>query len=130
MENNNTPTTFFEKIKSWFKIKFSAEEEIIPASTAYCKATYGENTDVKKLIKLHQHKINKLISEKTSMRTNGDTFTDYRCVYSFPIDVEPYINEILKVFIDKGYKVINLSDKIEDIQDEHVYLISWYKKHL
>lgn len=125
----NTPQ-WWNKFRMWLTAKFTAEEEIIPADTAYCRATYGENTTIKNLIKIHQHKINKLINEKTSMRTNGDTFTDYRCVYSFPMDIEPYIAQILKVFIDKGYKVINLSDKIEDIQDEHVYLISWYKKHL
>ena len=88
------------------------------------------STNVSDLIKLHQHKINRLITEKTSMRSNGDTFTDYRCVYSFPKDVEPYIEAILKPFADKGYTIINLSDKIDEIQDEHVYLISWYKHHL
>ena len=26
-----------------------------------------------------------------------------------------------------GFKIINLSEKIEEIDDEHVYLISWKK---
>lgn len=130
MEQSDNCPLFWRNFKAWWRVKFTPEENIVSATTAYCRATYGENTTVKNLIKLHQHKINKLITEKTSMRTNGDTFTDYRCVYSFPKDIAPYINEILKVFIDKGYKIINLSDKIEDIHDEHVYLISWYKTHL
>jgi hypothetical protein len=128
-EEDNCPM-FWRKFKLWLNARFKAEEDVVPAATAYCRATYGANTSVSDIIKLHQHKINRLITEKTAMRSNGDTFTDYRCVYSFPKDVEPYINTILKVFVDKGYKVINLSEKIDEIQDEHVYLISWYQDHL
>jgi hypothetical protein len=128
-EVDNCPI-FWRNFKRWVKLRFSVDEDVVPASTAYCMSTYGVNTNVSDIIKIHQHKINRLIHEKTAMRTNGDTFTDYRCVYSFPKDVEPYIDNILKEFIDKGYKVINLSEKIDEIQDEHVYLISWYKTHL
>ena len=128
-ENDNCPI-FWRNFKVWLKAKFIKEEDVVPADIAYCRATYGVNTDVKNLIKLHQHKINHLITEKTSMRSNGDTFTDYRCVYSFPNAMAPYIDEILKVFKAKGYQIINLSAKIEEIQDEHVYLISWYREHL
>lgn len=128
-ESDNCPM-FWRKFKLWLAARFKAEEDVVPANIAYSRATYGTNTTVADIIKLHQHKINHLINEKTSMRTNGDIFTDYRCVYSFPQDVEPYIDDILKVFIDKGYKVINLSAKIDEIQDEHVYLVSWYRKFL
>lgn len=128
-QKDNSPK-FWRDLKAWVRARTIAEEDVVPAHTAYCRATYGANTTVTDLIKLHQHKINRLINDKTSMRTNGDTFTDYRCVYSFPRDIVPYIDKILKVFIDKGYKVINLSEKIEDLQDEHVYLISWYKENL
>jgi hypothetical protein len=129
-QNNENCPIFWRNFKIWLKSKFIADENVVPADMAYCRATYGANTNVDNLIKLHQHKINQLITEKTSMRSNGDTFTDYRCVYSFPNDMSPYIDKILKVFKDKGYKVINLSEKIEEIQDEHVYLISWYREHL
>lgn len=121
---------FWRKFKLWLQAKFKAEESVVPANIAYCRAAYGAHITASDLIKIHQHKINRLITEKTIMRGNGDTFTDYRCVYSFPKDSEPYINDILKVFIDKGYEIINLSTKIAEIQDENVYLISWYKDHL
>lgn len=130
MDSKDNCPSFWRTFKAWWNARMVAEEDVVPATTAYCRATYGANTTVSNLIKLHQHKINKLISEKTSMRTNGDTFTDYRCVYSFPKDIAPYIDKILEAFVNKGYKVINLSAKIDEIQDEHVYLISWYKDHL
>lgn len=128
-KEDNAPR-FWRNLKNWFRVKWVAEENIVSAQTAYCRATYGINTSVDDLIKLHQHKINTLINDKTSMRSNGDTFGDYRCVYSFPKDMAPYIQTILKAFTDKGYKIINLSEKIEDIQDEHVYLISWYREFI
>ena len=28
-------------------------------------------------------------------------------------------------FIEKGFKVINLSEKIDELKNENVYLISW-----
>ena len=130
MEETNKPQTWLDKVRFWFKSKFTVDEIVMPAEVAYCKATYGEYANVDKLIKMHQHKINRLIHEKASVTANGDTFTDYRCVYSFPSDMSPYINDILKIFKDNGYEIINLSEKIEDIQDEHVYLISWYRKFL
>lgn len=131
MEQKSKCQNLWEKIENWFKARFVAEETVMPAEVAYCRATYGEQANVTNLIKMHQHKINRLINEKTSLRTtNGDTFTDYRCVYSFPTDMTPYISDILKIFKDKGYEIINLSEKIQDIQDEHVYLISWYRKFL
>lgn len=128
-EEDNCPR-FWREFKSWLRAKTIREEDVMSADTAYCRAAYGATTSVEDLIKLHQHKINHLINEKTSMRSYGDTFTDYRCVYSFPKDISPYIDKVLKIFVDKGYKVINLSAKIDELQDEHVYLISWYKKNL
>lgn len=130
METADKKNTFIGKIKLWLKAKFVADEVVLPADIAYCRATYGEHANVEKLIKMHQHKINRLILEKSAIGSNGDTFTDYRCVYSFPTDMSPYIKDILKIFKDNGYEIINLSEKIDEIQDEHVYLISWYREHL
>lgn len=118
------------RFKLWWKSKNSVDVDIISADTAYCKATYGEKMTVQTLIKMHQSQINSLINDKTQSSTNGYAFTDYHCVYSFPNDIEPYIGQILSVFVEKGYKVINLSEKVEEIQNEHVYLISWYKKNI
>lgn len=126
----NAAKPIWRKIISWFSARASKEEDITPANVAYSKSTYGITTDVSTLIKLHQHRINKLINDKTSFRTNGDIFTDYRCVYSFSKDVVPYIEPILKPFKEKGYTIINISEKVEELSNDNVYLISWYKENL
>ena len=130
MEENKIKNDIFTRIKNWWLKKTSLNEDIITAQAAYSKTTYGSEMDSKSLIKLHQHQINKIIKEKTEFRTNGDAFADYRCVYSFPKDMSPYINDVLQLFIDNGYKVINLSEQVYEIQNDHVYLISWYKDNL
>lgn len=130
MEDDKIKNDIFTRIKNWWAKKASLSEDIITAQAAYSKTTYGSEMDSKSLIKLHQHQINKIIKEKTEFRTNGDAFADYRCVYSFPKDMSPYIDEVLQLFIDNGYKVINLSEQVYEIQNDHVYLISWYKDNL
>lgn len=130
MEEDKIRNDVFTKLENWWKKKTSLNEDIISADAAYSKTTYGSEMDKDSLVKLHQHQINRLIKEKTEFRTNGDAFADYRCVYSFPKDMVPFIDEVIKVFIDKGYKVINLSEHVDEIQNDHVYLISWYKDNL
>lgn len=120
----------FTRIKNWWMKKTSLNENIMPATSAYSKTTYGSDMDKDSLVKLHQHQINRLIKDKTEFRTNGDSFADYRCVYSFPKDMAPYIDEVMQAFIDNGYNVINLSEKVEEIQNDNVYLISWYRDSL
>ena len=51
--------------------------------------------------------------------------TSYRCVIDLEEDLSQYKDEILNPFIEKGFKIIDLSEKIDEIEDEHVYLISW-----
>lgn len=126
--NNTKP--IWREIVNWFNKRFSKEENVVSADVAYCRATYGMNTNVENLIKLHQHQINRIINDKTAYKSDGNTFIDYRCVYSFPKDVAPYIDRILSVFIEKGYTIMNLSEKIDELKDDNVYLISWYKKSL
>lgn len=120
----------FTRIGNWWRKKTSLNEDIISADAAYSKTTYGSEIDKDVLIKMHQHQINRLIKEKTEFRTNGDPFADYRCVYSFPKDMAPYIEDVLDAFRNAGYAVINLSENVEEIRNDHVYLISWYRDNL
>lgn len=117
-------------LKNWCKKKGMKENGIIPANVAYCKTTYGAVTNIDNLINEHRHKINKLIEEKIQFVTNGDRFSDYRCIYSFPKDVKPYIEKILSIFLEKGYNIVNLSEKVEELKDENVYMLSWFKENL
>lgn len=130
VEQNDNIRPFWKSFGVWFKSKTSLDVTVMPARQAYCKTTYGCEMRPEYVIKMHQQQINKLISNKTQYHTNGDLFADYRCVYSFPTDSIPYIDEVLKPFRDAGYTVINLSEKVDELKNDHVYLISWYKENL
>ena len=58
-----------------------------------------------------------------SSNSNGS----YRCVVDIEEDLYSVVDEIFKPFKEGGFKIINLSDKIDEIDNEHVYLISWKK---
>ena len=120
---------FWLKIAEWFKARTSNEVNIIPAYEAYVKATYIENTSLADQIKYHKHRINSLIRDKINNDHNRYNFS-YRCVYSFPDNMTQYIDEILQPFIDKGYQVISISGRINELKEDHVYIISWYREKL
>lgn len=120
---------FWLKIAKWFKDRTSKEVNIIAAYDAYVKATYIENTNLDAQIKYHQNRINASIRDK--INNNHDRYNfSYRCVYSFPDNMAPYINRILVPFINKGYQVINISERIAELKEDNVYIISWYREKL
>ena len=114
---------------NWLKSKMTTDVNIMYATEAYSIATYGSNTDKASLIKMHQAQLYKLIRDKINFNYDKNSF-GYRCVYSFPDDMIPYIDEVLKPFKDKGYEVINLSTVVSQLKNDHVYLISWYKENI
>ena len=125
----NEVRPIWKRFINWWKGKTSTEEDVISANEAFCRATYGEKMDTKTLVKLHQHQLNKLIKEKLAFNYDKNSF-GYRCVYSFPNDMKPFIAQVLEPFKNKGYEIINLSEKVEELKADNVYLISWYKESL
>lgn len=130
MEKNDGTHPVVDAIKEWFVSKFNCNDTIVSATDAYFKSTYGTSMNVERLIKFHQTQINHLINNKTSYRTDGDTFGDYFCMYSFPNNIVPYIDDILQPFKDKGYCIINLSERVEEFKNYNVYSLSWIKDTL
>jgi len=134
MENENEQykskiRPFWLNIAKWFKDRTSKEVNIITAYDAYVKATYIENTNLEGQIKYHQSRINASIRDK--INNNHDRYNfSYRCVYSFPDNMAPYISRILEPFINKGYQVINISERIAELKEDNVYIISWYREKL
>lgn len=122
---------FVNRISNWFDNKFNKPDEIMSADTAFCKSMYGQVIDVNTLITMHRRRIKDIIEKRADLRNvETNTCGDYRCVYSFPTDTVPYIDEILQVFKDKGYKITNISEHIEEFKDDHMYVISWYKNNI
>lgn len=118
-------------IKKVFNKMMGKEDSIFTAETAWVKSTYGANVNftLEERIANKQKSIRDTIKSKfrypTDNINNILSFSSYRCVIDIEKDLESHRDEILQPFIDGGFKVINLSEKIEEIDDENVYLISW-----
>lgn len=120
------------KIIEWFKKLFNrieARDKPLTAEEAYYKSKYGEYKTIEQLIKINQKNINELIKSKVShVYSSYNRFGSFYCVVDLDDEMKPYVSDIFQPFIDNGFKVINLSEKIKEINDDLVFLISWYKK--
>lgn len=118
-------------IKKVINKMMGKDDSIFTAETAWVKSTYGANVNftLEERIANKQKSIRDTIKSKfrypTDNINNILSFSSYRCVIDIEKDLEAHKDDILQPFIDGGFKVINLSEKIEEIDDENVYLISW-----
>ena len=117
---------------------FSKDDGEFTAERAWLETTYGEgaNLSLEDRIANKQREIVNLIKSKFPARNSDMVFynkhTSYRCVIDIEEDLAQYKDEVLNPFIEKGFKIIDLSEKVDEIEDEHVYLISWkniFKNH-
>lgn len=122
-------TNIFKKA---FNIVFNKEEEgDFTAESAWLKSTYGSGISctTEERIANKQKSIKETIKSKFRITNGGteahNTSSSYRCIIDIEEDLAAYKDVILQPFINNGFKVINLSEKVEDIEDENVYLISW-----
>lgn len=119
------------EVKEWFNSlfkKIEPKEKALTAEEAYFKTKYGVYRTVEQRIKDNQKNIKELIKSKVTPAYKAETkFSSFYCVIDLDDELKPYVNDIFKPFIENGFKVINLSDKVEEINDELVFLISWYK---
>lgn len=120
-----------KNLLSKVKKVFSKDEGEFTAERAWLETTYGEgcNLSLEQRITNKQREITELIKSKFPSRTSNmvvlSKHTSYRCVFDIEEDLAQYKDEILKPFNEKGFKIIDLSEKVDEIEDEHVYLISW-----
>lgn len=132
-ETNIETTVKFKDnvIKKAVNKLFNKDDGEFTAEKAWIKSTYGANVNftLEERIANKQKSIREIIKSKFRYQTDNInnilSFSSYRCVIDIEKDLELHKDEILKPFIDGGFKVINLSEKVEEIDDENVYLISW-----
>lgn len=117
-------------IKNAINKVFNKDDGEFTAEKAWLKSTYGSNVNftLEERIAYKQRSIRETIKSKFRYLTNGTTegssnYSSYRCVIDIEEDLEAYKDEILQPFIDGGFKVINLSEHIEEIEDENVLII-------
>ena len=131
--------SYFGQIKEnimQFKNPFSRPEEPFTAEKAWVETTYGQGSfrPIEERIKNKQKYIEDMIKNKFEYGTNNSHYCkSYRCVIDIEEDLKNHTEEILRPFKEGGFDIINLSEKVDEICDENVFLISWRhifdKKH-
>ena len=130
VENKNALSEFVDKTKKLFGYK---EKPEFTAEYAWIETTYGQGSfrSLEERISDKQKYIINIIKTKFPSHLDGQRSSNsngsYRCVVDIEEDLYSVVDEIFKPFIEGGFKIINLSEKIEEIDNEHVYLISWKK---
>ena len=128
IENKNALSDFVDKTKKLFGHK---EKPKFTAEYAWIETTYGQGSfrSLEERISDKQKYIINIIKTKFPSHLDGQRSSNsngsYRCVVDIEEDLYSVVDEIFKPFIEGGFKIINLSEKIAEIKDEHVFLISW-----
>lgn len=110
--------------------KIKSKNRRITADEAYFRTRYGSYKSREQMVESYQRKIEQVIKSKSvlSLNTNNETRFDlYYCLVNFNEDMVDYIDDVFKPFINNGFQVINLSERIPEIGNMHVYLVSWDK---
>lgn len=108
---------------------FDKRQKLITKSEAFNSATYGKCMTREQYVMREQTEINVKIREKISNVSLSDTdFEKYFLILSFNETEEECSQETFKPFIDNGYEVEKLSDKISSLSGTHVYLLNWRKE--
>ena len=118
-----------KKIGLLGKILGKKNEPDFSAERAWIESTYGEGcyVPISERIKEKQNYIKSSIQTKFRhiYQNNVRSFSSYHCVIDIEDDLAAYVETVFKPFIDNGFTIINLSDKVEEIDEPHVYLVSW-----
>ena len=118
-----------KKIGLLGKILGKKNEPDFSAERAWIESTYGEGcyVPIADRIKEKQEHIKSNIQTKFRhiYQNNARSFSSYHCVIDIEDDLTAYVDTVFKPFIDNGFTIINLSDKVEEIDEPHVYLVSW-----
>lgn len=107
---------------------FNKDEGEFSAEMAWLSTTYGvgANRPIEERIANKQKDIMNVIKSKFRYSTTGqESNSNYRCVIDIEEDLVAVKDAVMAPFIEKGFKVINLSEKIDELKNENVYLISW-----
>ena len=118
-----------KKIGLLGKILGKKNEPEFSAERAWIESTYGEGcyVPISERIKEKQNYIKSSIQTKFRhiYQNNARSFSSYHCVIDLEDDLAAYVDTVFKPFVDNGFTIINLSDKVEEIDEPHVYLVSW-----
>lgn len=124
---------FVKLVKSkWNTLIGRKEERPLTAQEAYFKTKYGDISSLDEYIEVAQKhialEIKRNMTPNTYASINEDKFHSYYAMVDFDEDMVPYVDEIFKPFKENGFLFIPLHDRIEEINNASVWLISWDKR--
>lgn len=98
---------------------------------AWIESTYGGGTymPIEMRIKYKQEYIKNLIESKfKNVCDNGrnySLYSSYHCVIDIEEDIASHAKVVFEPFVKGGFTIINLSERVSEIDEPNVYLISW-----
>ena len=130
-EEDSKKHRFFNRcMKSIFP--WHRNEKLLTAQEAYFRTKYGDITSLDEYIAVAQNhialEIKRCLSPNLYANADEDKFHSYYAMVDFDEDMVPYVDEIFKPFRDNGFQFIPLHDRIEEVNNASVWLISWDKR--
>lgn len=113
---------------------FAKKKDELTAERAWLESTYGigANLTAEERISSKQRSIAHTIKSRfRCLTTDGNyrsSYSSYHCVIDIEEDLVAYKDIIFEPFVKNGFRIIDLSSQVNEIEDENVYLISW--KHV
>ena len=111
------------------KLLGKKDERVFNAELAWIESTYGTGSyktiDVR--IKEKQDYITYSIENKFKRiyQDGQHSYSAYHCVIDIEEDLATYVDTIFEPFKKNGFAIINLSEQVKEIDEPHVYLVSW-----
>lgn len=128
-EKKKDNVSFFGRLKKAMGVTSGRNE--LNATDAFFKTKYGDIASPEQYIAVAQKHILRLITSRMEMYSRDSldaVFRSYYCLVDFDSEMGVYADEIFKPFIERGFSVINLSDKVDEISSDYVYAISWDRR--
>lgn len=107
------------------------EKPDFTAEFAWLETTYGQDSfrTLEQRIKYKQEFIKAVIKSKFPSHDErykpSNTTGSYHCIIDIDEDLACCADEVFKPFVDGGFKIINLSKCVTELNEENIYLISW-----
>lgn len=118
------------------KLLGKKSEPEFSAEKAWIESTYGEGTYIPVDVRIKDKQNHIRSSIETKFRNIGNnnyrSYSAYHCVIDIEDDLSEYVDVVFEPFIKNGFTIINLSEQVKEIDEPHVYLVSWknaFKKH-
>ena len=128
-KEKNEGTGFFTRLKKAMGV--NTDKNGLNATDAFFKTKYGDITSPEQYIEVAQNYIIRMITTRMDQYNRDPrdaVFRSYYCLVDFDSEMGEYMDEIFAPFVERGFNIINLSDKVPEINSDYVFAVSWDKR--